>query len=195
MNTWLFGDPHAFHTNLTRGVSKWDDKSRCRDFDTAEEMTERVADNINSLVKEEDQLICLGDWSFGPVDNIRKFRNMIRCRHVGLVAGNHDRSPDTKLSDGSLVYSNFSFYEKYLELTVRKTKVVIFHYPIASWNEMGRGSIHLHAHTHRCPEDRYVNGGKSMDVGLDGNDLLPYNLDDIMDIMKDRPVKKEGHHG
>ncbi len=98
MKTWIFGDPHAFHTNLTRGVSKWDDKSRCRDFDTAEEMTEVVASNINSLVKEEDQIICVGDWSFGSVENILKFRKMIKSGHVGLIRGNHDRAPDTRLS-------------------------------------------------------------------------------------------------
>lgn len=194
MKTWVFGDSHAFHTNLTRGVSRWPDKSRCRDFDTAEEMTEHVANNINSLVKEEDQLICLGDWSFGGVDNIQRFRKMINCRNIGLISGNHDLSPDTKLSDGSLAYSCFSFYREYLELTVRKTKVVLFHYPITSWNGMVRGSIHLHAHTHRNPQDKYLNGGRSVDVGLDGNGLMPYNLDVLLDIMKDRPIKREGHH-
>lgn len=39
-----------------------------------------------------------------------------------------------------------------------------------------------------------LNGGKSMDVGLDGNNLMPYHIDEIFDLMKDRPVKKEGHH-
>lgn len=194
MKTWIFGDPHAFHTNLTRGVSKWDDKSRCRDFDTAEEMTEVVASNINSLVKEEDQVICVGDWSFGSVENILKFRKMIKSGHVGLIRGNHDHSPDTKLGD-SLVYDCFSFYVDYLELTHKGSKLVIFHYPIASWNGMSKGSIHLHAHCHSPTEMKYFNGGRSMDVGLDGNNLMPYNLDEVIEDLKKRPVKREGHHG
>lgn len=192
---WIVGDTHAYHTNLTRGVSKWSDLSRCRDFDTAEQMTEQVASNINSLVKEEDQLICLGDWAFGGVDNILKFRDMIVCRDVGLLQGNHDRSSDTKLSDGTLAYSYFSFYKEYLELTIRKTKIVLFHYPIQSWNGMNPGSIHLFGHCHSSPENRYFNGGRSMDVGLDGNYLMPYLLDDVIDDLLSRPIKREGHHG
>jgi calcineurin-like phosphoesterase family protein len=82
----------------------------------------------------------------------------------------------------------------YLELTHKGSKLVIFHYPIASWNGMSRGSIHLHAHTHRSPEDKYINGGRSMDVGLDGNNLMPYNLDEVVDDLRKRTVKREGHH-
>jgi len=33
-----------------------------------------------------------------------------------------------------------------------------------------------------------------MDVGLDGNNLMPYHIDEIFEIMKNRTVKKEGHH-
>ena len=33
-----------------------------------------------------------------------------------------------------------------------------------------------------------------MDVGLDGNNLMPYNLDEVVDDLRKRTVKREGHH-
>ena len=156
-----------------------------------------IIDNINSVVGENDTLYHLGDFCFGSIDNYRA-REKIKCRNIHYVCGNHSnkngKEYDPVMSCGNRVSSLFKSYGYYAEIFYNKTRIVLFHYPIASWNEMPSGSIMLHGHTHRCPEDRYVNGGKSMDVGLDGNNLMPYNLDTIVDIMKDRPIKREGHH-
>jgi calcineurin-like phosphoesterase family protein len=59
---------------------------------------------------------------------------------------------------------------------------------------MSGGSIHLFGHVHSPPEMKYFNGGRSLDVGLDGNNLMPYNLDEVVDDLRKRPVKREGHH-
>jgi calcineurin-like phosphoesterase family protein len=78
-----------------------------------------------------------------------------------------------------------------------KFKFVCMHYPIASWHNMNQEVIHLHGHVH-LPEHLRIAEGKAMDVGVDGNGLEPLSLDEIVELMKDRPVKKlalpKDHH-
>ena len=63
----------------------------------------------------------------------------------------------------------------------------MMHFPIASWNEISRGRIHLHGHTHLSPKHR-VSPGRSMDVGVEGNGLFPIPLEEVLKIMKGRSV-------
>ena len=88
--TYITSDTHGFHQNIVFGVSTWDPKDGCRPFDTIEEMNEAMAANINAIVKEDDILWHLGDWSFGKEDNIAEFRSMINCKNIHLILGNHD---------------------------------------------------------------------------------------------------------
>lgn len=88
---WFTSDTHGYHTNITKGVSTWDDKDiSCRDFQTMEEMTDAVIDSINRYVMEDDTLYHLGDWSFGGIENIWNFRKRIKCKNIHLILGNHD---------------------------------------------------------------------------------------------------------
>jgi calcineurin-like phosphoesterase family protein len=74
-------------------------------------------------------------------------------------------------------------------LPASKYDFVLCHYPIASWENMNRGVIHLHGHVHLPPSQR-LHAGKSMDVGMDGNNLHPINVRDIISIMNKQPVSK-----
>jgi calcineurin-like phosphoesterase family protein len=60
---------------------------------------------------------------------------------------------------------------------------------------LAKGVIHLHGHVH-LPENRKMGNGKKMDVGVDGNNLRPYLIDDIIRIMDKREVgsEMEGDH-
>ena len=99
----------------------------------------------------------------------------------------------------------FSSVNRYLELQVKydvgtplqgEVNFVLMHYPIASWNNMNRGWIHLHGHVH-LPSNKKVSQGRAMDVGVDGNNLKPVSLKDVLKL-KDRPIKSlslpEDHH-
>jgi calcineurin-like phosphoesterase family protein len=71
------------------------------------------------------------------------------------------------------------------------------HYPIASWDNMNAGVIHLHGHCHLYTEHRIAEG-RAMDVGMDGNGLYPIGLSEILSLLSDRPIKKlclpKDHH-
>jgi calcineurin-like phosphoesterase family protein len=91
----------------------------------------------------------------------------------------------------------FSSVNKYVELNVKWSKgnagngeanFVLMHFPIASWNDMARGSIHLHGHVHLEPNKR-IGPGKMMDVGVDGNNLYPISLAEVITLMDKQPIK------
>jgi calcineurin-like phosphoesterase family protein len=91
----------------------------------------------------------------------------------------------------------FSSVNQYLRLSVSGYEFVLMHYPIASWHNMNTGVIHLHGHVH-LPRNKKLAQGKAMDVGVDGNGLMPYSLNEITRIMDKQPIAKlslpQDHH-
>ena len=91
---------------------------------------------------------------------------------------------------------DFLSVQHYLEVNIEGKDFVLCHYPLQSWNGLAKGVIHLHGHTHLGP-NRKFGSGKKMDVGMDGNDLEPYSVTDIIKIMDKRPIGSEvsdDHH-
>lgn len=197
-------DTHYSHSNICSATTNWSvNDGYARKFDSLEDMNQRLVDNINNKVGENDILIHLGDWSFGGFDKIEEFRSQINCKNVHLTFGNHDHHIERN-KEG--IQKLFSSVQQYLRLEVRrpltksmneKFTFICMHYPIASWHDMNQGVIHLHGHVH-LPEHLRIAEGKAMDVGVDGNKLEPISLDEIVEIMKDRPIKKlalpKDHH-
>lgn len=194
-NIFFTSDTHYGHANIVRGTSKWTDKNMCRVFDTVEEMNNAIVKNINSMVKENDILFHLGDWSFGGKENIREFRDRLICKNIHLILGNHDIHIH-KNSDG--LRDIFATVKEYREIEIfGQHKIVLSHYPMRTWNNAYKGSIMLFGHTHGNISDYIVNGiqMKTMDIGLDTNNLMPYRLKDILSIMENRnPLIGIDHH-
>ena len=69
-----------------------------------------------------------------------------------------------------------------------KYEFVLMHYPLCSWHDMNRGRFHLFGHVH-LPENKKIMAGRSMDVGMDGNNLYPYNVKEIIKKLSDRPIQ------
>jgi calcineurin-like phosphoesterase family protein len=197
-------DTHYGHSNICSGTTNWVGASNMtRDFNVLEHMNQVLVDNINNMVGEDDILIHLGDFSFGGFEKIQEFRSRIVCKNIHLVLGNHDHHIERNKEGVQKLFSSVS---QYLRLEVRRpinkatTEKFIFvcmHYPIASWHDMNQGVIHLHGHVH-LPSHLRIAEGKAMDVGVDGNDLEPLWLDEILQLMDDQPIKKlalpKDHH-
>lgn len=166
-------------------------------------MNDCIVANINAVVGYDDILFHLGDWSFGGFEQIEAFRKRIWCNNVHIITGNHDHHIEKNREN---VQDLFSSVNKYLELEVVRpaymktppitTKFVLMHFPIASWNNMAKGVIHLHGHVHFEPKHK-LSPGKMMDVGMDGNDLIPYGMNQIRQTMSEQPIKSlfpHDHH-
>ena len=198
-NLWFTSDTHYNHYNIVKSITKWEGsrKDRTRDFESLEQMNEVIVEHINSFVKEDDILIHLGDWSFGGFDSIKEFRDKIKCKNIHLVLGNHDHHIANNKNN---IQDLFSSVHEYLFLQVNipvgptftKHRFVCMHYPIASWNGMSEGVVHLHGHTHLYLESKLY--GRRLDVGIDGNNMEPYNIQDIINIMKNQQIENMMPH-
>jgi calcineurin-like phosphoesterase family protein len=196
---WITSDTHFGHKNLVRGVTGWRTQDgqipvdSTRDFQTIEKMNQQLVDNINNMVGQDDTLIMLGDVSFGGFDNIGIFLERLVCHNIHLILGNHDHHID---NDRDYVQKRFLSVQHYLEVNIEGKDFVLCHYPLQSWHGLAKGVIHLHGHLH-LPKHRKFGDGKKMDVGMDGNDLEPYSITDIIKIMDKRPIGSEvsdDHH-
>lgn len=167
-----------------------------RPFADVEEMNRVLIRNINDTVAADDELWILGDFSYKiNREQVRGLRNMILCRHVHLVYGNHDQD-----------YSRdhiFQSVQHYRELKTPYGKLILFHYPILEWHAAHYGSIHLHGHIHSTGAyneenlrkkyiDRFPGGHapkredlglRIYDVGVDANRYRPVSLPAIAGLM------------
>jgi calcineurin-like phosphoesterase family protein len=187
---YFTSDTHYMHTNICRGTTRWSNADGfTRNFDTLDQMNDRIVNGINAAVGQDDILFHLGDWSFGGFERIEEFRNRINCKNIHIVLGNHDHHIERDRED---IRRLFTSVNQYLELEVKgkdwEQNYVLMHYPIISWNKMNDGVIHLHGHVH-LSADRRIGKGKTMDVGVDGNGLDPLHTSDIKRLMKDQPIK------
>ena len=106
-----------------------------------------------------------------------------------------------KSDDNLIIYANkvediLFIFDNYLEFKINDRNFVLCHYPLQSWHGLNKGVIHLHGHVHLGREAKFGNG-KRMDVGVDGNGLDPYSIDEIIRIMDKRPVGSDmsgDHH-
>jgi hypothetical protein len=192
-NIFFSSDSHFNHSNICRATSNWGGGRGTRDFHSLGEMNDAIVSGINSVVGADDYLVHMGDWSFGGFESIIEFRKRIACKNVILFLGNHDHHIRNN-KEG--VQGHFKHVSSYDVLEIRrpegkvvgKYQFVCCHFPIASWDGMNKNVPHLHGHVHLPPRLK-IHEGKAMDVGVDGNNLEPYSLNEILKIMDGRPVK------
>ena len=199
---WFTSDTHYNHANICSSTTKWTDPVTCREFTSLEHMNAHLVGNINEVVGQDDILFHLGDWSFGGFEQIERFRNQIVCRNIHIITGNHDHHIE---NDREGIQSIFSSVNKYLNLNVKwnvgtplmgEQRFALMHFPIASWDNMAKGAIHLHGHVH-FEADKRIGAGKMMDVGVDGNGLYPIEMSEVLILMRNQPIKsmfKFDHH-
>ena len=197
---YFTSDTHYGHKNIVSGISKWEDKSGCRNFKTLEEHNNTIVDSINSVVGQEDTLYHLGDWSFGGVENVFRFRERIICQNVHVILGNHD---ENLYKNRDNCHEVFESVNSYLELNIGDDHIVLSHWPMKIWNRYHKGSWHLHGHTHGNlkPDEWWIqkqskNRRRTMDVGVDTNGFIPYSYDDlkrILDKLNNYPTDLDHH--
>lgn len=191
-NIYFTADTHYWHKNLCYGESVWKDReSKTRRFDSKKEMSRHIVNQFNEVVGKNDYLFHLGDWSYGGINNIWNFYKQLNCNNIFIIFGNHDHhiinnkllpncvyTSDSKFIDNDLIdHSCYSpvnaqdlFVEAchYLEIKINGKYVILFHYPLESWNKRNKGSYMLHGHTHTgMGQNATENIQNRIDVGID----------------------------
>lgn len=172
---YFTSDTHFDHKNIMKYCK--------RPFDTVQEMNARILDGINSRVQPSDILYHLGDFSWSDP---APFINKIKCRNLFVIPGNHDEGNKHVLRSLKQLEAKqrLTICRDIVSLKINKTKLVLCHYPMRSWNGSFHGSIHLYGHVHSGFDGREI--ATSMDVGVDSHDFNPVSFDEVVEIINKR---------
>jgi calcineurin-like phosphoesterase family protein len=172
---YFTADTHWGHKNIIRYSN--------RPFRSVEEMNKALIDNINSVVKENDELYHLGDFCFGP--NAKYFRDAIKCKNVHIVWGNHDR--DTRRQKYLFTTSS-----ELKEIKYGGQSIVLCHYAMRVWNKSHHGAWMIYGHSHNSLPEQ--DDSLSFDCGVDGHDYKPWSYDEVKIKMATKNFKPIDHH-
>jgi len=181
MKTWITSDLHFGHKN----IMKFCPQTRARFRDDVAYMNSAMVEEWNAKVEPGDLVYILGDVAFMSGSDAGRMMHRLNGDKV-LVEGNHDR----KTLMDSTFRDAFVEVHKYLDITYDGHKIVMFHYPIAEFDQMHRGAIHFHGHLH---------GGVSgleefrvLDVGMDSTGEIVISMEYA--IKRALQGKIKGHH-
>lgn len=218
---YFTSDPHYSHKNICAGVTNWvkpidwdpqdkkavrwpipysewtDREARnkfcrangLRDFPSIEKMNDTIVNHFNETVGEHDILFILGDIGFGGKESVPAFMKRLVCKNVHLIFGNHDHNIEMN-RDGLRGYFKSCEYKRHIY--VDGQYIALDHYAGRVWDASHKGAWMLYGHSHSNIE--HTPYGKSMDVGVDTNNMYPYSFNDIKKILDARPIVAIDHH-
>ena len=148
---YYIADCHFFHGTLNTKMDQ-------RGFKDVEAMNEYMIKKWNVKVKHNDEVVIIGDFSWGSAEETNKLLNKLHGR-LYLIQGNHDRF----LSNGNYNARRFVWIKPYAEMHDTGRKVVLCHYPIMCYNgqyrldEKGNPKTYmLYGHVHDTHDQRLL---------------------------------------
>ncbi|MDE3023103.1 MAG: hydrolase [Pseudomonadota bacterium] len=185
MKTFVTSDLHINHSNIIQYCQ--------HRGNSVDEMNELIIKNWNSVITPVDRVFIIGDVAMGKIaDAPPLVKRLNGTKH--LILGNHDKTI-TKLPEFNELFASS---QDYLEFTYKKEGlkqfIVMSHFPFYSFNGQHHGSMHLHGHLHSPPDKIHLFPNRRiMDVGLDGNNLFPWDMDVVVEKLRQIPMSKNHH--
>ena len=179
MTTFFISDTHFFHENIIRFCN--------RPFSDFEEMNESMVESWNRVVSPGDTVYHLGDVSWrGDYRAAELISRLNGKKH--LILGNHDKKLKHEFLD------QWEEIHNYLRIDHLGQTVVLFHYPIFSWDKHYHGSFHLFGHVHGQLDS--VITGRCMDVSVDSvaakyGDYRPISWDEVKQALEQEDPKRD----
>jgi calcineurin-like phosphoesterase family protein len=166
MNIFFTSDLHLFHDNIV---------DYCNRPCSKEEHNQYIIETLNSIIKPEDAVFNLGDLFYGRNASYTDKLNILKSLNGNWnhLLGNHDNENQLKQLCKD---SNSNYLGMYHELVLSDCNFILFHYPIESWNNKFRGSVHLHGHTHNH-SSRPIKNRFNMCFDVE---FRPFSLDEIL---------------
>jgi len=181
-NVFFTSDEHYGHDNIL-----W--LGHGRPFKTTQEMNETIIDRHNQLVKPGDRVYHLGDMFWGTVSNDEAVGIMKRLNgNHFIILGNH-RNRDEFLPPFGPIQTKLVWKKEIFNLKLNDQHIVLFHFPIAEWQNKEKGWWHLYGHVH----GNFKNVGKSLDVGVDNWNFAPVPFETVQQFMNSRSIEGAWH--
>jgi calcineurin-like phosphoesterase family protein len=170
MMSWFTSDHHFGHAGIIRACN--------RPFGSTEEMDAHMIQQWNARVRDGDEVWYLGDFSWERPEKAANVLSRLNgTKH--LVAGNHDSAAVRALPGWASV-------QDYAEITVLKTRIVLSHYAMRTWNGIHRGALQLYGHSHGT----LAGSRRSCDVGVDAwPRFVPVTLAEVQAHLATLPEK------
>ena len=179
---FFISDTHFSHYN----IMKYSD----RPFKDTNEMDETMIKNWNNIVPKDGIVFHLGDFAWKEVSKWKDIRSQLNGS-IHLIYGNHDERLLKQIKDLFEEVTNYkeinvidvdSIYQNGLQ------NIILFHYPIRSWNRQFHGSWSLSGHCH--PKEQRADEHEAwMDVGVDANNFTPVTYQQVKDFCAPRYAK------
>lgn len=148
---YYIADSHFFHGALN-------DKMDHRGFASAEEMNAYMIDKWNSRVRKNDEVVILGDLSWGNVEQTNALLTQLKGK-LYLIRGNHDNFVDKKDANTN----RFIWIHHYAEMHDNGRRIVLCHYPVMCYNGQYRRdkkgnpkTYMLYGHVHDTTDQRLL---------------------------------------
>ena len=148
---YYIADLHFYHGAMNNRMDR-------RGFASMEEMNEYMIDKWNQKVRDNDEVVIIGDLSWGNVEETSELTRRLKGR-LYLIQGNHDRFVTKTTMD----MRRFVWVKPYEELYDNRRKVILCHYPIICYNgqyrldENGNPRTYmLYGHVHDTQDQRLI---------------------------------------
>lgn len=148
---YYIADLHFYHGAMNNRMDR-------RGFASMEEMNEYMIDKWNQKVRKNDEVVIIGDLSWGNAEETSELTRRLNGR-LYLIQGNHDRFVTKTTMD----MRRFVWVKPYEELYDNKRKVILCHYPIICYNgqyrldENGNPRTYmLYGHVHDTQDQRLI---------------------------------------
>ncbi|MCM1134615.1 MAG: metallophosphoesterase family protein [Clostridium sp.] len=174
---YYIADLHFFHGAMNDSMDN-------RGFAGVEEMNEYMLAKWNKKVRKNDDVVIIGDLSWGSGQETNLLLNRLKGR-LHLVLGNHDRFVKDKAVD----ITRFKWIKQYAEVSDNKRKVVLCHYPVMCYNgqyrldEKGNPKTYmLYGHVHDTQDEKLIEQfqeitRKTVATDVQGNERnIPCNM-------------------
>lgn len=174
---WFTSDTHFYHKSIL------EHQSNTRKFPSIEEHNEELIKRWNEKIKQKDDVYFLGDFSLSGKNNTLKIRKRLNG-HIFYIKGNHDASAHQ-------IRHSFLWFKDVHLIKVNDQEIFLSHYPHLTWNKKHYGVWHLFGHCHGSINNwlkEISPKAKMLDVGVDTNNLYPYNYSEIYERMKNEIV-------
>ncbi len=188
-NTFYTSDLHCSHANIILYCNRpWIDEendiipcdvrgrkwvSKDIAMKRAAEMDEVLVENWNSVIGPDDTVWYLGD--FMMANNIGKIDAMLSKLngHKHLILGNHDPKKSARASGWESVRKSLITFIDGQSVLMEHVKK----YPFSQdWM--------LHGHSHKVTNIMSGQGGRAIDIGVDGHNYMPYSEEEIILLMR-----------
>lgn len=204
---YYISDLHFFHKTMIETADK-------RNFADVAEMNSYMIQQWNNRVKRNDEVVVLGDLSFGNGTQTNELLEQLKGR-IYLIIGNHDHN---FLEDKKFCKERLKAIVPYKEMNDNNRTVVLSHYPTFCYNGQFRRNkdnqpktYMLYGHVHHTKDfelvERFANitrntttvAARQTEPGpipcqmincfcMD-SDYIPLTLDEWIEVQKKREEK------